>query len=84
MSSGTEEIQGNRACTPAPLELIISDYLTRPRRPWLVISDSDYITPGGPGEATEYVEECGPAWHGTPGAVEWLTNIISALPANDA
>jgi tetratricopeptide (TPR) repeat protein len=49
-----------------------------------VISDNDYITVGGPDEATEYVAECGPAWHGTPGAVEWLIKIIAALPANDA
>ena len=49
-----------------------------------VVSDNDYITVGGADEATEYVEECGPAWHSTPGAVEWLTKIISALPANDA
>jgi tetratricopeptide (TPR) repeat protein len=49
-----------------------------------VISEGDYITVGGPDEATEYVAECGPAWHGTPGAIEWLTKIIAALPANDA
>ena len=48
-----------------------------------VISDDDYITVGGPDEATEYVAECGPAWHSTPGAVEWLTKIIATLPAND-
>jgi hypothetical protein len=29
---------------------------------------------GGPDEATEYVTQCGPAWHRTPGAVAWLTN----------
>jgi tetratricopeptide (TPR) repeat protein len=49
-----------------------------------VISEGDYITVGGPDEATEYVAECGPAWHGTPGAIEWLTKIITSLPANDA
>ncbi len=49
-----------------------------------VVSDNDYITVGGPDEATEYVAECGPAWHGTPGAVEWLSKIVAALPANDA
>jgi hypothetical protein len=49
-----------------------------------VVSDNDYITVGGADEATEYVAECGPAWHGTPGAVEWLTKIVAALPANDA
>ena len=49
-----------------------------------VVSDNDYITVGGPDEATEYVTECGPAWHRTPGAVEWLTKMIAALPANDA
>ena len=49
-----------------------------------VVSNNDYITVGGPDEATAYVVECGPAWHGTPGAVEWLTKTIAALPANDA
>jgi len=49
-----------------------------------VISDNDYITVGGPDEATAYVTECGPAWHGTPGAVEWLTKIIATVPGNDA
>jgi hypothetical protein len=48
-----------------------------------VVSDNDYITVGGADEATEYVAECGPAWHSTPGAVEWLTKIVAALPAND-
>jgi tetratricopeptide (TPR) repeat protein len=49
-----------------------------------VVSDSGYITVGGPDEATEYVAECGPAWHGTPGAVEWLSKLAATLPANDA
>ena len=49
-----------------------------------VVSDNDYITVGGADEATEYVADCGPAWHGAPSAVEWLTRIVAALPANDA
>ena len=49
-----------------------------------MVSDNDYITVGGPDEATQYVAECGPAWHHTPCAVEWLTKMIAALPANDA
>ena len=49
-----------------------------------VISDGDYITVGGPDEATEYVAECGLAWRSTPGAVEWLCKITATLPANDA
>jgi len=49
-----------------------------------VVSDNDYITVGGPDEATYYVAECGLAWRGTPGAVEWLTKTVAALPANDA
>jgi hypothetical protein len=49
-----------------------------------VVSDSGYITVGGPDEATDYVAECGPAWHGTPGAVEWLSKLAPTLPANDA
>jgi tetratricopeptide (TPR) repeat protein len=44
-----------------------------------VISESGYITVGGPDEATYYVTECGPAWHRTPGAVEWLTKITATL-----
>jgi tetratricopeptide (TPR) repeat protein len=48
-----------------------------------VVSDGDYITVGGAGEPTAYVAQCGPAWRGTPGGVEWLTKIIAALPAND-
>ena len=45
-----------------------------------VVSDGGYVTVGGPDEATEYVAECEPAWHGTPGAVEWLTKTVAALP----
>ncbi len=43
-------------------------------------SEEGYITMGGPDEATEYVRECGPAWHRTPGAVAWLTKTIATLP----
>ena len=49
---------------------------TKPPMP----SEQGYITMGGPDEATEYVTECGPAWHSTPGAVEWLTKAVAALP----
>jgi len=49
-----------------------------------VFSDGDYITVGGPDEATEYVAECGLAWRSTPGAIEWLSKITAHLPANDA
>jgi tetratricopeptide (TPR) repeat protein len=49
---------------------------TKPPTP----SEGDYITMGGPDEATEYVKECGPAWHRTPGAVAWLTKAVAALP----
>jgi hypothetical protein len=49
-----------------------------------MVSDNDYITVGGLDEATEYVAECGPARHVTPGAVEWLTKITAILPSNDA
>ena len=31
-----------------------------------------YVTMGGADEAAWYVEECGPAWRDTPGAVAWL------------
>ena len=49
---------------------------TKPPAP----SKGDYITMGGPDEATEYVTECGPAWHHTPGAVAWLTKAVAASP----
>lgn len=45
-----------------------------------VPSDSGYITMGGPDEATYYVTECGSAWHRTPNAVAWLTQIAAAAP----
>ena len=45
-----------------------------------VFEDSGYVTVGGPDEATYYFTEFGPAWHRTPGAVEWLTKITSTLP----
>ncbi len=41
-----------------------------------VISDNGYITMGGADEATEYVRDCGPAWHQTPGAVTWLNKLV--------
>ena len=37
-----------------------------------VASRDGYVTLGGADEATWYVEEHGPAWHATPGAVAWL------------
>ncbi len=46
---------------------------TRP----LVPPQGDYITMGGPDEATYYITECGPAWHHTPGAVEWLAALAT-------
>lgn len=45
-----------------------------------VASDSGYITMGGADEATDYVRDCGPAWHQTPGAVAWLNKLVAALP----
>ena len=45
-----------------------------------VPSTEGYVTMGGPDEATDYVTECGAAWHRTPGAVAWLTNAVAALP----
>ncbi len=44
-----------------------------------VFGDHGYVTMGGPDEATYYFTEFGPAWHRTPGAVEWLTKITSTL-----
>jgi tetratricopeptide (TPR) repeat protein len=48
---------------------------TKPPAP----SEDGYITMGGPDEATDYVTECGPAWHRTPGAVAWLTKAVATL-----
>ena len=45
-----------------------------------VTSDSGYITMGGVDEATDYVSDCGPAWHQTPGAVMWLNKLVAMLP----
>lgn len=45
-----------------------------------LFEDSDYVTMGGPDKATYYVTEFGAAWHRTPGAVDWLVKITSALP----
>jgi len=45
-----------------------------------VTSDSGYITMGGADEATDYVRDCGPAWHQTPGAVASLNKLVAALP----
>ena len=43
-------------------------------------SAEGYVTVGGPDEATDYVTECGTAWHRTPGAVAWLTKAVAASP----
>jgi hypothetical protein len=45
-----------------------------------VFEDRGYVTMGGADEATYYFTEFGPAWHRTPGAVEWLAKITSTLP----
>jgi tetratricopeptide (TPR) repeat protein len=45
-----------------------------------VTSNSGYITMGGADEATDYVRDCGPAWHKTPDAVVWLNKLVAALP----
>lgn len=50
---------------------------TKPPAP----SEEGYITMGGPDEATDYVKECGSAWHRTPGAVAWLTKAVTDLPS---
>jgi tetratricopeptide (TPR) repeat protein len=44
-----------------------------------VASDNGYITMGGADEATDYVRDCGPVWHQTPGAVAWLNKIVATL-----
>jgi tetratricopeptide (TPR) repeat protein len=40
----------------------------------------DFITMGGPDEATRYARAFGKAWSRTPGAVAWLTGVTSTLP----
>ncbi len=49
---------------------------TKPPAP----SARGYVTMGGPDEATDYVTECGAAWHRTPGAVTWLTKAAASPP----
>jgi tetratricopeptide (TPR) repeat protein len=44
------------------------------------LSAGGYVTMGGADEATDYVTECGAAWHRTPGAVAWLTKVLAASP----
>jgi tetratricopeptide (TPR) repeat protein len=43
-------------------------------------SAGGYVTMGGADEATDYVTECGAAWHRTQGAVAWLTKVAVASP----
>jgi tetratricopeptide (TPR) repeat protein len=45
-----------------------------------MLSTSDYITVGGPDEASDYVRDYGLAWKTTPGAVEWLAKNAAARP----
>lgn len=49
------------------------------RRKQPVSSQSGYITMGEADEASDYIAECGPAWHATPGAVDWLTSATAGL-----
>jgi tetratricopeptide (TPR) repeat protein len=44
-----------------------------------VLSSADYLTVGGPEEASSYCAEFGAAWHTTPSAVKWLTRITAGL-----
>ena len=44
-----------------------------------VASNSSYITMGGADEASCYAADFGPAWRGTPGAIEWLTRFTATL-----
>jgi tetratricopeptide (TPR) repeat protein len=53
---------------------------TNPR----VVSRDGYMTVGGPEEATEYVDQFGPAWRNTPGAVAWLTGLVKAPASSKA
>lgn len=40
--------------------------------------NSDYVTMGGKDEAYEYARYCRELWHKTPGAIDWLIEIIIA------
>lgn len=51
------------------------------RRP-LVASRDGYVTLGGEDEAGEYVRDNGAAWRATPGAIEWLVRVTSAMVPN--
>jgi hypothetical protein len=46
----------------------------------LALGPESYMTVGGADEATDYVRDCGPAWHETPGALGWLNKLLAALP----
>ena len=45
-----------------------------------VLTQTGYITMGGPDEATDYAREFGQAWKDTPGAVDWLASAAEATP----
>jgi len=53
--------------------------LARTRPP--VLTQTGYITMGGPDEATDYVREFGQAWKDTPGAIAWLAEAADAAPS---
>jgi tetratricopeptide (TPR) repeat protein len=81
--------RNGEAAEPATLKLVqearsanehVPGILAGTRPP--VISTSGYITIGGADEATDYVRECGLAWKATPGAIDWLTDAVAALPKN--
>jgi len=56
--------------------------LARTRPP--VLTQTGYITMGGPDEATDYVRGFGQAWNDTPGAIAWLAEAADAAPQSTA
>lgn len=79
--------RNGEAADPATLKLVQEAWSANEHVPGIlagtrppVISTSGYITVGGADEATDYVQECGPAWKATSGAIAWLTDAVAALP----
>jgi tetratricopeptide (TPR) repeat protein len=46
-----------------------------------VLTQTGYITMGGPDEATDYVREFGQAWKNTSGSIAWLLSTAETTPS---
>ena len=56
----------------------VPDYLLQTKRP--STRAPEYITLGGPDEASVYVAQNRAAWSVTPGALAWLADVKLTLP----